>query len=686
MIEVHSAPSGEIWGSFDTFEGQVVTGWAWNPRDSRATTIVDFYCDGILVGSAEARGYREDVFQAGFGSGYAAFYATLNLDLNQSTESIVTACVRDGSVELVNSPRKSFLPEHYKKWLTRKSRATSSTVSRMRRHLNRKTAEFCVSIIMPVYKTRHDWLRTAVDSVRAQWCDRWQLICIDDGSNDREITSYLENCQAEDPRIKLKSLSSNQGIAAATNFGISEASGTHVTFLDHDDYLEPDAVFHLLNAAKTDADLIYSDELITGEDVDAVIGFAARPAFSHDFYLSHPYFVHMIAVKIEIAREVGGWNRALQVSGDVDFVLRVIERSKIVTHVPAMIYRWRTHGQSAGHQKRQEVMNITQEALAGHLRRLRRPATVSHGSNFNTFKIEPPDSHGKTLIVIPTKNRVDLLRACVESLETTIDPSEFSICVIDHESDDPPTRKYLNSLRNRHKVYLYRGEFNYSKMNNLVAFEYGPSHKFVVFMNNDIEAFQEGWLRRMRSLASRVDVGIVGCNLIYGDGRIQHSGVILGIQGKADHAHRFKDLMIGQRPNPGYLCSLTAVREYSAVTAACMMMRFDTFQRVNGFDENLVVGFNDTDLCMRVFHVGLKVLNDGYTVLFHHESATRAKSVHATHELDNEKFSRKWKQFLTDGDFFYNPLLGLYGVDHELAKTREETRNVGIPRVVSVTF
>lgn len=676
-----------IWGSFDGLSGTVATGWAWNPNAPTDPVTVDFFVGNKLVGAAKASAFREDVKAAGFGSGNAGFFADLYIDITSDDGSPVNAFVRGTNIELKNSPKFIQFPKFAAKWLTRSQRATPSIVARLRRKLNKIEPIIFVSIVMPCYNSNIEWLEEAIESVRSQWYDCWELICVNDGSPDIQVEKTLRKFASIDARIQIVINDNNRGIAAAINAGLKRASGQYVALMDHDDYIEPEAIYLYAKAAQTGADLIYCDELITGSSINQIRAIAARPAFSHDYYINHPYFVHMICVKRSIATQIGGWDEALSISGDVDFVLRVVERANLVAHIPAILYRWRTHVTSSGHSKQSSVMEATRGIIERHLKRIGLSSSIVSATNlFNQFKVDFLDPGAKTAIIIPTKNRGDLLRKCIESIERTTRRNEIEIVVINHESDEEETIKYLSSIRERHKVMLYAGPFNFSRMNNLAVATLDKSVEFILMMNNDIECLHFGWLERMRSIAKRPDVGIVGATLLYDNYTIQHSGVIIGMLGAADHAHKFQNFVAGEMRNPGYLCSLTSLREYSAVTAACMILRKCVFEEVGGFDERLAIGFNDTDLCLRVFDRGYKILNDGFTILLHHESATRSVTAQLEHPEDRELFRMTWARVLREGDPFYSPLLTTTGPDHTIALSAHETKNVGNPRLVYVSF
>ena len=217
----------------------------------------------------------------------------------------------------------------------------------------------------------------------------------------------------------------------------------------------------------------------------------------------------------------------------------------------------------------------------------------------------------------------------------------------------------------------YSGVFNYATMNNLAVKTHGAGAKYVLLLNNDVEAFEDGWLQRMRSLAARSEVGAVGPLLLYGDKRVQHAGVLMAFSGAADHAMKFQTAYLAKNErHPGYNCNLTSVRDYSAVTAACMMIRMDVFKKVRGFDERFVVGFNDTDLCLRIVAAGFKILYDGFSVLYHHESATRTQNDSVNHPEDDARLRTRWAHYFKNGDPFYSPLLAPKGTDHTLRQDK----------------
>lgn len=683
LVDVRVAPSGPsldscpylqppappYLGFFDGLDGFHAGGWVIGVGAPERKVRVEAVCDGKVVGSAVADLRRLDVAAAGLPNGRCGFHFALSAATADLLDRDIAIRVAGTDHVLRGSPRRLAANPNVAAFLTRREALGPALEARLARHLSHRTAGQTLSIVMPVHETRQDWLVSAIESVRAQWTRHWELICVDDGSRAPHVGAVLAGYARADQRIRVLRTPSNVGIARAVNFGLRAARGEYVAFMDHDDALEPDAVYHLLRAAaQTGADLLYSDEVVTGPSLDQLLELRARPAFSHDYYLSHPYFVHLVCVRTTLAQGLSGYDESLAISSDVDFVLRAIERADAVAHVPLPLYRWRTHEGSAGHRLRSDVMGATEGALTRHLRRLGRRAKVRPGAGFNQFRIDWPDDRGEVLIVIPTKDRVDLLRSCIDSVERTAEGDGYRIVVIDHESTDKGTIAYLRALSVRHTVMAYRGAFNYSRMNNEAVRRHGAGARYILFLNNDVEAVEPGWLGRLRSLAGRAEVGAVGPLLLYGNGRVQHAGVVVGFHGTADHAMRFREPLDAEGVrNPGANASLVSVRDYSAVTAACMMVRRSVFEEAGGFDETFAVGYNDTDLCLRLRASGLSVLYDGQTTLVHHESATRAlDKALADPEGDDDRLRSRWRTYFDQGDPYYHPLLTSSGTDHEL--------------------
>jgi GT2 family glycosyltransferase len=518
-----------------------------------------------------------------------------------------------------------------------------------------------VSILMPTYNTPADVLCQAIDSVRAQLYERWELCIGDDGSTDPQVREILEAYAQSDARIRIDVGHRNEGVSSATNRALALATGEFVVLFDHDDILERQAIFRIAEAVVVDEpDFIYSDEVIVGADGQEILGFALRPQFSLEYLRSHPYIVHLIAFRTTLLRDLGGLDKTLAISQDYDLILRAVERAERIVHIPEVLYRWRTQPDSAGHQRKELVMASSKAVLAAHLERMHTPGQVHDGLHFNFFEIRYPLEPGlRVAIVIPTKNHGALVRQCIESIERTVMNVDYRIVLIDHDSNDAESIAYFDSLRARHVVLNYSGPFNFSTINNWAVGRIPFDCTHYLFCNNDIEAIEEGWLDRMLELGQRPGTGAVGAKLLYPGAEVcQHAGVGVGMFGAAEHYGKFLKVHTAKGdPEPGYMGCLIANREMSAVTAACMLVRKDVFEEVQGYDEQLAVGFGDVDLCLRIRAADYLVVLCANAQLIHHESISRGKSTSDPHPEDSALFTARWADFLAVGDPYFNPSL-----------------------------
>lgn len=528
-----------------------------------------------------------------------------------------------------------------------------------------------ISIVMPVYNTPEVWLCQTIDSVLDQIYPHWELFIVDDASPQAYVKKILDEYQQKDSRIKIIYRDSNGGVSAASNSALSLVTGEYVAFLDHDDFLEPDALFYVAESIIEDyPDMIYTDEIIMNSDASKIINYAFRPQFSLELLRSHPYIVHLAVFRTQIIRKIGGFNESLNVSQDYDLILRVVELSKHIVHIPKPLYRWRTHESSLGHAQLENVSDISKKILTEHLVRSNESGFVMNGKQFNFFETRYTlENNLRVAIIIPTKNYAALVRQCIESIQKTVSGIDYDIIVVDHASNDADSLYYFEQISQIHTVLRYEGEFNFSSINNWAIKQLKQQYTHYLLCNNDIEAIHDGWLERMLELGQTHDIGIVGAKLYYPNGTtIQHAGVCVGMFGAAEHYGKFleKDLSDDLGVHPGYLGSLITNHEMSAVTAACMLIRRDAFENVSGMDELAKVGFGDVDLCLRVGQAGYRVVFCPHAELIHHESFSRGKSTVDPHPEDSAYYINRWKSFIANGDPFYNPNLTLSSTFWEL--------------------
>jgi GT2 family glycosyltransferase len=385
-----------------------------------------------------------------------------------------------------------------------------------------------------------------------------------------------------------------------------------------------------------------------------------KPDFSRELFRSQNYLNHLTVHRAENIRAVGGWRPGFEGSQDYDLNLRVMERidPRAIRHIPKVLYHWRAAEGStaASGSEKTYAYDAGFKALDEHARRTGLNAVVEAAPDtpFYRVRLLLPERRPLVSLIIPTRDRVDLLKGCVESILSRTIYENYEIIVIDNNSREPETQAYLAQLRQRAnaRVLSYAGSFNYSAINNFAVGH--ASGEIVGLINNDIEAISPEWLGEMVSWAVQPDIGCVGAKLYYADQRIQHAGVILGLGGVAGHSHKY-----ASREDPGYFYRLKVVQNLSAVTGACLLVRKEIYDAVGGLNErDLKIAFNDVDFCLRVREAGYSNVWTPYAELYHLESMSRGL------EDDLEKIRRfqseiayMKERWALENDPFYSPNL-----------------------------
>lgn len=516
---------------------------------------------------------------------------------------------------------------NYERWLAVFDQENASSRFELGRRIGWLLRHPLISILLPVYNPDLKLLRAAIDSVRDQVYPRWELCIADDASTNEELRPFLEETARSDPRIKLALRKKNGHISACSNSALSLVTGEWCALLDQDDALPGNALAHvaLEIAEHPEAGLIYSDE----DKIDNH-GTRSNPFFKTDWnpelFLGQNYINHLGVYRTSLLREIGGFREGYEGSQDYDLALRCIEelRPEQVRHIPRILYHWRMAEGSlaAVPDAKPYAKEAARRAIGDHLVRCGIAGqVVACPENIESHRViyEIAEPEPKVSFVIPIRDRVELLEKCIRSLRKKTAYSRTEIIIVDNESVETATHEYLQefSASDDARVVTERGPFNFSRLINRGAA--AASGEILAFLNNDIEAGEPGWLREMVSHATRAEVGAVGARLWYPDGTLQHGGAILGLGGAAGHAyHRIP------RGHPGYFNRAFLQQNYSAVTAACMLVRQKVFVDVRGFNEtNLAVNFNDVDFCLRLRERGLQIVWTPYANLIHHESASR---------------------------------------------------------------
>jgi glycosyltransferase involved in cell wall biosynthesis len=563
-----------------------------------------------------------------------------------------------------NSGASESIDQGYKRWVRRYSTLNKDMAIQLSSQAKNFSVQPLISIVMPTYNSNIEWLGRAIDSVCKQIYQNWELCISDDCSSDPRVRALLEIYASKDKRIKIDFRSKNGHIAVASNSAAKLAAGDWIAFLDHDDLLSSDALFWIAESinANPKAVLIYSDE-------DKVDGDDRRhsPHFKTDWnpflLLSQNMICHFVVYRASVFWDVGGLREGFEGSQDYDLALRVtenLERNQIV-HIPRILYHWRAHDGSTSKSTNQKNYSITAgvRALNDHLARMKIEA-VAEATPFGMYRVKfklplfPP----KVSIIILTKNKLSLIKTCVESIVEKTTYLNYEIIIVDNNSDEPEVIQYLGGLTNKNNIRVLRDSqpFNYSSLNNqAVKVAQGD---YLVLMNNDVEVISPGWLSEMVSLAIQPSIGAVGAKLLYPDDSIQHAGVIVGIGGVA--AHIYKNLPCDAM---GYFGRAQLLQGITCVTAACLLVKRSIYQEVGGLDEeNLKVAFNDVDFCLKIHEAGYENIWTPYALLYHHESASRG------YEDTPEKMQRfngevnfmkeRWGKRLME-DPFYSPNLTL---------------------------
>ena len=536
---------------------------------------------------------------------------------------------------------------------------------------------------MPVYNTPEKLLVAAIESVRRQLYENWELCIADDASRQPHVRKVLERYQKKDPRIKVVIRETNGHISAASNSALALAHGEFIALLDHDDEIRPHALACValeLNA-HPDADLVYSDEDKIDENGHRYDHYF-KPDWNPDLFNVQNYVSHLGVYRTLLVRDVGGFRVGYEGSQDWDLAQRLIERSAPdrIRHIPKILYHWRSVPGSTAMLigAKNYATQAAEKVITEHFFRTGVEATISptKGSYWRVH-YPLPDPAPRVTLIIHTRNRLNFLQPCVESLLARTTYPNFEILIVDNDSDDPETLAYLQSIsappagtsevappRAPVRVVHFPGEFNYSALNN-----FGVAHTdapVVGLLNNDLEVINGDWLDEMVSHALRPEIGAVGAKLYYPDDKIQHAGVILGIGGVAAHAWQTHP-----RGAAGQAHRNLLQQNLSAVTAACLVIRREVYQQVGGLNaDELKVAFNDVDFCLKVRAAGYRNFWTPYAELYHHESASRGKedTLEKRDRFRSEvEYMRATWGDLLDHDPAYNPNLTLTINDFTLA-------------------
>jgi len=549
-----------------------------------------------------------------------------------------------------------------------------------------------ISILVPLYNTPKDFLVQMIDSVTSQTYGGWEL-CLADGS-DAEHAFVGQICKEytdKDSRILYKKLEKNEGISGNTNQCLQMATGEYIGLFDHDDILHPEALFEYMKVIEEQgADYIYCDETtFKGNDINHMLTMHFKPDYAPDNLRANNYICHFSVFKRTLLEGTELFRTKFDGSQDHDMILRLTDKAEKVVHVPRLLYYWRSHAGSVASNinAKSYAIEAARGAVADHLKQ--------HG--YSHFKIMSTRAfetifriryqimgNPKISIVIANKDHVEDLRRAVTSILERSTYDNYEIIIVENNSETEDIFKYyeeileqpvgrdadkrekkITSKDGKISVVTYTGKFNYSAVNNLgVSYSTGD---YILLLNNDIEVISVNWMEELLMYAQREDVGAVGAKLYYPDKTIQHAGVVIGLGAHrtAGHTH-YKQ----SRENLGYMGRLCYAQNVSAVTGACLLVKKELFDKVNGLDEGFEISLNDVDFCLKLRELGLLNVFTPFAELYHYESASRGLDDQGEkaerYNRESEKFRNKWKEVLEAGDPYYNPNFSLDRSDYSV--------------------
>lgn len=519
-----------------------------------------------------------------------------------------------------------------------------------------------ISIVIPLYCTPLPYLKELLGSVRRQSYENWQL-CLADGSPDDKAKEFIEKHYGREKRIVYRKLEENGGISVNTNEAVALAAGEYLMLCDHDDTLEPDALYEIVKAINdTGADVLYTDEDKVSMDGRHYFDPNFKPDFNLFRLRENNYICHIFVVKKSLTDETGLLRSEFDGAQDFDFILRCCEKAQKITHIPKVLYHWRCHMDStaADPSSKAYAYEAGRKAVREHYQRLGIDAKVEMTERPGWYR-----SHVKVQgnplisVIIPNKDHTDDLELCLFSMTRKSTYRNYEILIVENNSEKEETFEYYRKLPDRYpkaRVLTWEKEFNYSAINNFAAKE--AKGEYLLFLNNDVEILTPDWMEEMLQNCQQENVAAVGAKLYYPDDTIQHAGVVLGLGGIAGHI-----MCRASKEDPGYFGRMISVQEISAVTAACMMVKKSDFDAVGGLDETFQVAFNDIDLCMKFRAAGKKIIFTPYAELYHYESKSRGleDTPEKQFRFDKEvkRFQEKWAQQLEMGDPYYSPNLSV---------------------------
>ncbi len=555
----------------------------------------------------------------------------------------------------------------YKEWIAHYEQYEIATVKKTIAGFNKKPL---ISVIVPVYNVDPQWLDACIQSVVDQWYENWELCLYDDASTNPETVAALRAWENKDSRIRIAFGAENKHICGASNQAIAMATGEYITLLDCDDAIAPFALYEFaqLLAEHPDTEFAYSDEDKITTKNERLYPFF-KPGYSEELIRSLNFITHMAFIKKELGDSVGWFRESYEGAQDYDLFLRCISAiTTPVRHIEKILYHWRMTETSTASDTSVKTYahDAGENALRDYLTTKKEPfVAVEQGIGITNYHVRYPlPADALVSIIIPFKDKPELLKQCVDSILKKTTYQHYEIILISNNSVEPETAAYLKkiSAEKRIQILTHDVPFNYSEINN-----WGAKHAkgdFLLLLNNDTEVITPNWIQEMLMHAARPEIGAVGAKLYYPDGSIQHAGVVLGMTGLAGH------IFAREQSEQTYYRLAEFTNNYLAVTAACLMIEAKKYWEMGGLDENFTVCGNDVNLGLSLYEKGYRNVYTPFAELIHYESMTRDKTPPA-HDFEVSK--KRYAPYLNWNDPYYNKNLSLQDESVRLRGNNELT-------------
>jgi GT2 family glycosyltransferase/ubiquinone/menaquinone biosynthesis C-methylase UbiE len=512
-----------------------------------------------------------------------------------------------------------------------------------------------ISIVTPVYNPDMAWIKAAIESVRGQVYENWEL-CLADASTNKDVRECLKAYAEKDPKIKVEFLSENEGISGNSNAALALASGEYIGLLDHDDEITPDALYEVVKYLQDnrDADMIYSDEDKTdlkGNRRDPFF----KPDWSRDMFLSCMYTCHFGVYRKRIIDKIGGFREKCDGSQDYDIVLRFIERTDRIHHIPKILYHWRTvKGSVATNADAKNYAYVAaKRALTDYMERNNIAGDVSDGFWTGSYRMKRELLEMPLVSMIIVSSNNETVKQCIADVEQATDYTNYEIIVAEMEGQEHAVIEKDNV-----RIVQYRDGDNIATAKNIAA-SYARGDQ-LLFLYDNMKIASSDWVGALLEQSRRSEVGAVGGKIISSKNKMQHCGITLGL---GEHNVAGYPLSGFPANIPGYFGNITIVRNCSAVTDACMMIRKDVFDDAGGFTNDLTVAFNDVDLCLKLREKGYLIVYTPYAELCNRGSLTpdlgNAPALQKLFLKDVEYMRERWGEVIDEGDPYYSPNLTL---------------------------